>query len=302
MHGGWLPVSPKLASLIRLGRMTRTPPRQRRQSRDYRQVRPGTPVVAPADVLVFFALSVPAGSTTTASAIAGAGAPVPRREVEVSSNSPLWRDASRRDDQIFSAAALLDGNEVALERARTARSNARLLRSILDSQRQGRSCLPFFLGMTPLDCICLLQQLVAPEPVPLGWVDLTEPRNRHAWKRGALRQELLELRRDEWQELRELLLAGRRGLSTAEVYLADIIAAACLGGDHLWRDLGLANRQDLRELLMLNFPALATLNVRDMKWKKFFYKQLCEQEGGYVCRSPTCEACAVYADCFGPET
>jgi nitrogen fixation protein NifQ len=301
MDGGWLPVSPKLAALIRRGRLTRTPPRQRRQSRNHRQ-QPGTLPLVAADALAYFALPAPAGSTTAASISAEAGAPAPRREVEVSSNSPLWRDASRRDDQVFSAATLLDDNQAALEQARAARSNARLLRSILDSQRQGRSCLPFFLGMTPLDCICLLQQLAAPQPVPLAWVDLTEPRNRHAWKRGVLRQELLELRRDEWQELRELLLGGRRGLSTAEVYLADIIAAACLGGDHLWRDLGLATRQDLRELLMLNFPALAALNVRDMKWKKFFYKQLCEQEGGYVCRSPTCEACAVYADCFGPET
>lgn len=188
-----------------------------------------------------------------------------------------------------------------LEQERAARANSRLLRSIVDSQRQGRSCLPFYLGLTPLDCICLMQKITAPDAIPTDWLDMTEPRNRHAYKRGALRQELLEMRRDEWLELRNLLVSGRRGLSVTEFYLADLIAAGCLGGDHLWRDLGLPARQDLRELLMLNFPVLAAANVRDMKWKKFFYKQLCEQEGGYVCRSPTCEACAVYDECFGPE-
>ena len=83
--------------------------------------------------------------------------------------------------------------------------------------------------------------------------------------------------------------------------MAPIVAAACLGGDHLWRDLGLASRQQLRELLQHNFPQLAQRNVNDMRWKKFFYKQLCEQDGGYVCRSPSCEQCPTHHDCFGEE-
>ena len=36
---------------------------------------------------------------------------------------------------------------------------------------------------------------------------------------------------------------------------------------------------------MHNFPQLARRNTQDMRWKKFLYKQLCEQDGGYVCRS-----------------
>jgi len=50
-----------------------------------------------------------------------------------------------------------------------------------------------------------------------------------------------------------------------------------------------------------NFPGLSTLNDRDMKWKKFLYKQLCERTGVYVCRSPSCEVCVDYAKCFGRE-
>jgi nitrogen fixation protein NifQ len=46
---------------------------------------------------------------------------------------------------------------------------------------------------------------------------------------------------------------------------------------------------------------LKARNDRDMKWKRFFYKQLCNQEGVYTCRSPSCEVCADYVRCFGPE-
>lgn len=84
-------------------------------------------------------------------------------------------------------------------------------------------------------------------------------------------------------------------------WVIGLIVAACLGEDHLWQDLGLWQRADLSALISHNFPALAARNVKDMKWKKFLYKQLCESEGIYVCRSPTCEACADYLKCYGPE-
>jgi nitrogen fixation protein NifQ len=38
-----------------------------------------------------------------------------------------------------------------------------------------------------------------------------------------------------------------------------------------------------------------------MKWKKFLYRQLCLEEGIYVCRAPSCEVCKDYDLCFGPE-
>ena len=83
--------------------------------------------------------------------------------------------------------------------------------------------------------------------------------------------------------------------------MSDIVAAGCLGGDHLWRDLGLQSRSELSQLMLQNFPTLAAANSGDMKWKKFFYKQLCEAGGGYVCRAPSCDQCSAYDDCFGPE-
>jgi nitrogen fixation protein NifQ len=84
-------------------------------------------------------------------------------------------------------------------------------------------------------------------------------------------------------------------------WLTAILVAGCLGEDHLWQDLGLWSRQDLSALVAYNFPSVAAANYQDMKWKKFLYKQLCEAEGIYVCRAPSCETCVDYPRCFGPE-
>jgi len=35
--------------------------------------------------------------------------------------------------------------------------------------------------------------------------------------------------------------------------------------------------------------------------RAFLYKQLCEQEGIYLCRAPSCAVCRDYTLCFGPE-
>lgn len=173
--------------------------------------------------------------------------------------------------------------------------NLAWLEQIVLAQRSGHSCLPLHLGLDAQTHAALIQACFAEHAGRyLGAPPL-------AAERDQLRAELLELRRDEWQELRELLLAGRAGRA-GEAAIAAVVAAACLGGDHLWRDLGLASREQLRELLEYNFPRLAARNVNNMRWKKFFYRQLCEQDGAYVCRSPSCEACPTYHDCFGEES
>jgi nitrogen fixation protein NifQ len=109
-------------------------------------------------------------------------------------------------------------------------------------------------------------------------------------------------RRAEWDDLHTLLVEHRANVDPSEIWMANIVANACMGGDHLWQDLGLWSRVDLSTLMTRNFPALAARNDRDMKWKKFLYKQLCQQQGVYVCRAPSCEVCVDYAKCFGPET
>jgi nitrogen fixation protein NifQ len=105
----------------------------------------------------------------------------------------------------------------------------------------------------------------------------------------------------ELDDLRKLLLDNRSGCSPSEVWMAEIVIVGCLGSDHLWQDLGLWKRADLSRLMMENFAPMAMRNVKDMKWKKFLYKQMCEGEGIFVCRSPSCEVCADYDNCFGSE-
>ncbi|ALG68992.1 nitrogen fixation protein NifQ [Beggiatoa leptomitoformis] len=109
------------------------------------------------------------------------------------------------------------------------------------------------------------------------------------------------LRLPECDELRTLFFSHCDTITHDKQCLADILITGCMGSDHLWQDLGLWSRKDLTTLMKHNFPSLAAKNDRDMKWKKFFYKQLCLQEGIYICRAPSCEVCADYQKCFGSE-
>ncbi len=108
-------------------------------------------------------------------------------------------------------------------------------------------------------------------------------------------------RTDERRELIDVIWQYRYQDHASTLWIAQILAAGCMGCDHLWRDLGLWSRDDLSKLIQQNYPALAQKNDRDMKWKKFFYKQLCLQEGVYTCRAPSCDVCVDYTACFGPE-
>jgi len=114
--------------------------------------------------------------------------------------------------------------------------------------------------------------------------------------------EVFDLKRmPERDDLVRLFDSSRANSGRSEIWVSQLITAACLGSNHLWQDLGLWNRNQLSELIAINFPALARKNTKNMKWKKFLYKQLCIEEGIYICRSPSCEVCIDYVDCFGPE-
>jgi nitrogen fixation protein NifQ len=106
---------------------------------------------------------------------------------------------------------------------------------------------------------------------------------------------------DEFDDLLALLLAQRAEATPINAWLSCCIASASLSDRHLWQDMGLPDRPALSRLLRAIYPALAARNVGDMKWKKFFYRQLCERAGLRLCKSPNCGACSDYAACFGPE-
>jgi nitrogen fixation protein NifQ len=106
---------------------------------------------------------------------------------------------------------------------------------------------------------------------------------------------------EEMQDLIALFLEHRSSEREETTWLAYVIAAACMGGNHLWQDLGLAGREALSDLLRQNFTALHERNSGNMKWKKFFYKQLCDRAEVNLCKAPSCKVCNDYRQCFGPE-
>lgn len=106
---------------------------------------------------------------------------------------------------------------------------------------------------------------------------------------------------DEFDDLLALLGEHRSAEGEPSHWLAHAIATACMADNHLWQDMGLPNRGVLNALLREHFTVLYLKNVGNMKWKKFFYKQLCERAELPICKSPSCGVCVDFKVCFGPE-
>ena len=121
----------------------------------------------------------------------------------------------------------------------------------------------------------------------------------HEEGRSAERQGLDKF--DEFEELLTLLIAHQPSGGREARWLAGAVATAAMSDNHLWQDLGLANRGVLNELMQTHFTALKLKNSGDMKWKKFFYRQLCEVAEVPICKSPSCAQCCDYPVCFGAE-
>ena len=165
--------------------------------------------------------------------------------------------------------------------------NSEWISRMLASWSAGLGALPDGLGLDPTEFHGLVNDffhtLVMPAKAPSGrTVDFS--------------------RMLEKDDLTRYLLARAAYPERQETgWITSILVAGCLGDDHLWQDLGLWSRQDLSALMAYNFPEIAAANTHDMKWKKFLYKQLCEAEGIYVCRAPSCAVCVDYSRCFGSE-
>lgn len=106
---------------------------------------------------------------------------------------------------------------------------------------------------------------------------------------------------DEEALLADLLLAHRSGPEPVSSWLAVMIARRAMRPDHLWQDLGLNDRGELNRLLARHFRRLHAGNTRNMRWKKYFYRVLCEAEGFALCSAPSCAVCTDFSDCFGAE-
>ena len=148
-----------------------------------------------------------------------------------------------------------------------------------------------------------------------GLSDSATRRMMARWFPGADRllaldwQELRHATRDEprYDEIEDLVGLLTTGVCPTHagreevIWVAHALSQASLGDNHLWQDLHLPSRRELSALMSGWFPAIAARNDRDMKWKKFLYKQLCERAELTICRAPSCSVCTDYAHCFGPE-
>ncbi|MDW6003963.1 nitrogen fixation protein NifQ [Vibrio mangrovi] len=157
---------------------------------------------------------------------------------------------------------------------------------IVSGYLSGHTALPLSLGLTEAE-----YQVIAEA---CGMVDMF-PADLQSLQ---LRGELLRLRRDEMNELSRLLHDYLQPQTQFGVQMITVLSCACMGGQHLWRDLAMPERPRLTDLFGYYFPALRQLNVNNMRWKRFLYRQLCERGGDYVCRAPSCGECSSYGECF----
>ncbi|MBM3551225.1 MAG: nitrogen fixation protein NifQ [Alphaproteobacteria bacterium] len=106
---------------------------------------------------------------------------------------------------------------------------------------------------------------------------------------------------DESELVRDILLEHLSPRDADGEWLATMIARRALEPNHLWEDLGLRNRSELTRLMERRFASLAARNDKNMRWKRFIYRLMCENDGFVMCATPVCSNCADYHGCFGEE-
>jgi nitrogen fixation protein NifQ len=107
-------------------------------------------------------------------------------------------------------------------------------------------------------------------------------------------------------ELLQLLLSHLPATAAAadpplSLWLAKCIAARAAHPGHLWTAMGFFRRPELTAAIRRHLPSLAAANNRGMRWKRYLFKQICDQNGGTLCAAPNCDLCSDYPLCFAPE-
>lgn len=92
--------------------------------------------------------------------------------------------------------------------------------------------------------------------------------------------------------LRYMLLANRSKGMPIESWLAHIFIRRCQVGDHMWRSIGLFSRNELTEAMFRYFKPLASKNIYDLKWKRFIYRQMREDNNLSLDKYPYCDNCS----------
>ncbi|PNU18940.1 hydrogenase [Geothermobacter hydrogeniphilus] len=101
-------------------------------------------------------------------------------------------------------------------------------------------------------------------------------------------------------EIRELLQEHVTMSPDPEIaaWLADILVARAAHPGHLWIAMGLFERPQLSAAIGRHLPSLLAANDKGMRWKRFLFKQVCDLNGGVMCKSPVCGDCSDYSLCF----
>lgn len=85
-------------------------------------------------------------------------------------------------------------------------------------------------------------------------------------------------------------------------WLAKTLAARAAHPGHLWIAMGLFMRPQLSSAIRRHLPSVFAANNKSMRWKRFFFKQVCDLHGGTMCRTPNCGECSDYALCFTEDS
>lgn len=89
--------------------------------------------------------------------------------------------------------------------------------------------------------------------------------------------------------------------SPASLWLVKVLAARAALPGHLWVAMGLFERPQLSAAIRRHLPKLFAANDKNMRWKRFFFKQVCDMNGGTLCKTPNCGECSDYALCFAGD-
>jgi len=89
--------------------------------------------------------------------------------------------------------------------------------------------------------------------------------------------------------------------AVAAGWLVRILAARAAHPGHLWVAMGLFERPELTAAIRRHLPSLAAANDKNMRWKRYLFKQVCDLHGAVLCKSPNCGVCSDFALCFPSE-
>ena len=176
--------------------------------------------------------------------------------------------------------ALLPGATVPVEMV-TVSDLCCILDHALASVEAGQGALTEVLGLSGAEIAALRDRWLPGTPLP----DLDRAAPRLPVDQAAIRT----------------LILWRAGTASDEArWLAAILARRAMEPRHLWEDLGLPSRAALTALITRHLPGLAAANGQNMRWKKFFYRQICADAAFSLCLAPSCDACDERDDCFAP--